>query len=325
MKNAVLYGNGLNLLNGGIPWNVLLENISGSPLIKDIPNIMKYETIVLDSEEYYKDSFLFAGGKLIFANGNPLYTKTSIEEDIKNKIRDKLKDSSSNFAYEQLVMLNIEHFITTNYDQTLYNLLSAKGYKKSESNNTESLYSIRRKFGLQNKEGVRKCIWPIHGTIQYPKSIMLGLDHYCGSVGKINDYIKGKYEYNKDNKSFVLDGIIERLRGQKCEKPFSWIDLFFTHNIHILGFGLQYDEIDLWWILNKRQRYIKQYNKENLINNKIYFYGNVDDSLKELLIRFGVEVYSFNPPNLETTDSLYYETIYNHYLNKIASFCKLSD
>ena len=95
--------------------------------------------------------------------------------------------------------------------------------------------------------------------------------------------------------------------------------------IEVVRVGFVGDEIDLWWILNKRQRYIKQYNKENLINNKIYFYGNVDDSLKELLIRFGVEVYSFNPPNLETTDSLYYETIYNHYLNKIASFCKLSD
>ena len=50
--------------------------------------------------------------------------------------------------------------------------------------------------------------------------------------------------------------------------------------------------------------------------------GNINNSLKELLIRFGVEVYSFSPSNLETTDSLYFETVYNHYLEKIASFCK---
>ena len=49
-------------------------------------------------------------------------------------------------------------------------------------------------FAVPDKEGKYKYIWPIHGTIQHPKSIMLGLDHYCGSIGKINDYIKGKYK-----------------------------------------------------------------------------------------------------------------------------------
>lgn len=119
----------------------------------------------------------------------------------------------SNSAYEGLSRLKVEHYITTNYDKTLYNLLCDNGYKKGESNNTETLYSIRRKFGLQNKEGDYKYIWPIHGTIQHPKSIMLGLDHYCGSVGKMNDYIKGKYEYIKDGEPQVLENIMQRLKN----------------------------------------------------------------------------------------------------------------
>lgn len=322
MKNAILFGNGLNLLNGGISWNNLLEKISSEPLIEKIPNTLQYETIVLASEKYYNESFIFNAGSLLLANGSPLYTKKPIEEDIKNKIKDELKGFTSNFAYQRLSELNVEQYITTNYDQTLYNLLCKEGYKKGESNNTESIYSIRRRFGLINKSGTCKYIWPMHGTIQHPKSIMLGLDHYCGSIGKINDYLKGDYNYTKNGKTFTLDKITSRLKEQKCEIPFSWIDLFFTHNIHIIGLGLQYDEIDLWWILNRRQRYIKQFGKENTISNKIHFYGNTSNSMKKLLNKFGVEVYTFRQKGLKPNDPLYYEIQYNYYIDKITSFCK---
>ena len=87
MKNAILFGNGLNLLNGGISWNNLLEKISSEPLIEKIPNTLQYETIVLASEKYYNESFIFNAGSLLLANGSPLYTKKPIEEDIKNKIK----------------------------------------------------------------------------------------------------------------------------------------------------------------------------------------------------------------------------------------------
>ncbi len=324
MKNAILFGNGLNLLNGRISWNNLLKNISDDSLITDIPNTLQYETIILASDYYQYASLITEDGKkLITEDGNNLLVRDKpIEEDIKNRIKNKLKDFDSNFAYERLGNLNIEHYITTNYDNTLYNLLRDNGYKKGESNNTENLYSIRRKFGFYNKEGKYKYIWPIHGTIQHPKSIMLGLDHYCGSVGKINDYIKGKYEYNKSGVPQTLKGIISRIQEKECEKPFSWIDLFFTHNIHIIGLGLQYEEIDLWWILNRRQRYIKQFSEKNYISNQIYLYGNVGNKKKALLTRLGVKVYPFRQKGLEVSDSSYYQKQYEYYLNKIESNCK---
>ena len=151
---------------------------------------------------------------------------------------------------------------------------------------------------------------------------MLGLDHYCGSIGKINDYIKGKYEYNKNGEPHILKGIIERIENNECEIPFSWIDLFFTHNIHIIGFGLQYEETDLWWILNKRQRYIKQHSRENIISNNIYFYGDVEENKKALLMKLGVEVCSFDSKGLKNIDSSYYKKQYEFYLDKIETYCK---
>ena len=323
-KHAVLFGNGLNLLNGGISWSNLLKNISSGTLLTGIPNTLQYETIILATEFYLYEPLIDANGdSLITSDGEELFViDKPAEEEVKNKIKKALENFKSNFAYERLGRLNVEHYITTNYDHTLYNQLCKDTFKKGDSNNTESLYSIRRKFGLKSKDGKSKFIWPIHGTIQHPKSIMLGLDHYCGSVGKINDFIKGKYEYSADGESRHFKDLIARLKNQECENPLSWIDLFFTHDIHMIGLGLQFEEIDLWWILNRRQRYIKRYDNEKLITNKIYFYGNVGNKKKALLERLGVTVFPFRRKGLTPLVPSYYEQQYQYFLDKIEKLCK---
>lgn len=316
MKNAIFFGNGLNRLNGGFSWEALLKEITNDCLIEGISNTLQYETIILDRDYYDYEPLVTADGyQLITADGQEFCAKDKpAEENIKNKIKDVLLKFKTNKTYERLSNLEIEHYITTNYDLTLYNQLSALGFKESVSDNSEKIYSIRRKFHLKNSEGICKVIWPMHGTIRNPKSIMLGLDHYCGSIGKINDYIKGNYKYSQSEK---LNGLIHRLRNNECETPLSWIDLFFTHNIHIIGFGLNQDEIDIWWVLNKRQRYIRQYGNEGIITNKIYYYGDVTDNMARLLRSLGVEVHMF--PKAENSAS--YEEQYRQFINEIELCC----
>lgn len=313
MKNVVLFGNGFNRLNGGISWGELLKKITTEPLIANISNTLQYEAIILSSDYYNYEPLVTSDGyQIITADQKQLNViDKPVEEIIKNRIKDELERFIPNRIYQRISQLDIEHYITTNYDHTLYKQLYELEFKESNSNNTEKLYSIRRKFSLKNKDGKEKYIWPMHGTIQYPKSIMLGLDHYCGSIGKIDNYIKGNYEYGKDVK---LEGLIKRLKNNKCDPPLSWIDLFFTHNIHIIGLGLYQDEIDLWWILNKRKRYIRQYGNEVGINNKIYYYGDVEDNMRQLLNRLGVEVRQA-PPSCQTS----YEKQYDHFIDEIES------
>lgn len=55
----------------------------------------------------------------------------------------------------------------------------------------------------------------------------------------------------------------------------SWIALFLMSNIHIISYGLYYDEIHLWWLLIKRKKIIDDLGLR-LIPNKIYYYGNVE-------------------------------------------------
>lgn len=36
----------------------------------------------------------------------------------------------------------------------------------------------------------------------------------------------------------------------------SWIELFFRTNVYIVGFGMDFSFLDIWWLLNKRARYM---------------------------------------------------------------------
>jgi hypothetical protein len=84
---------------------------------------------------------------------------------------------------------------------------------------------------------------------------MIGNEHY-------GDYFRKIHEYIKPPGGNVLDGL-NRL-------PESWIQKFFTHDIHIIGFSLDFSETHLWWLLNLRARLIESINIT--IDNEIYFY-----------------------------------------------------
>ena len=134
-----------------------------------------------------------------------------------------------------------------------------------------------------------KRIFPIHGEQAAPKSIMIGYDHYCGSLGKLDDFFKGNYAYTQNEKVIKLPRLLERLAndGSMSNMGIYWPDYFFTHNIHIIGLGLQLVETDLWWVLNKRSRNMQL---TDSIKNKIYFYGDPDEQITNLLKAFNVDV-----------------------------------
>ena len=72
----------------------------------------------------------------------------------------------------------------------------ANGYVRDKQLDSvaESIYSIRRSHAYREQSmGKIKKIFPIHGECMAPKTIMIGYDHYCGSLGKLDDYFKGKY------------------------------------------------------------------------------------------------------------------------------------
>ena len=135
-------------------------------------------------------------------------------------------------------------------------------------------------------------------------SIMLGFDQYCGSLSRIERYVNGNLELIK-NKNRV-DSIARKLRDYKENKeikPFdSWIDLFFFSDVHIIGLDLRYEEMDLWWLINRRRRMRRKGSLE--ISNHIIYYpvAEISKDKEQLLKGFDVEVsdlYNYKEPFIQ--------------------------
>ena len=96
----------------------------------------------------------------------------------------------------------------------------------------------------------------------------------------------------------------------------TWMDTFFFSDVHIIGLGLDFQEIDLWWLLNKRYRYIKTAHtfpskyRDLSINNHIYYYGKVSQEVKAVLEAYGVHTEYANDSQDSVNDwTKFYENL----------------
>ena len=274
---TLLFGNGLNQLNEYTTWANLIKRINDYKDEYKIPNTLQYEAQILQQTLKVLEPIIYNGE----------YTTISTESNFKNGIAEDMKRYSSNNVYHRIASMDgVTHYMTTNYDKVLKQTLEIMGYKEQGHIGAENTYSLRRRHTLRNESGAIKHIWNIHGEIDMPKSIMLGLHQYCGSVGKISEYLNGKYKYKSEKKLVTIPKLVDRLKKGTVDLH-SWIDLFFTTDVYIIGFGLLYDEIDLWWVLTRRKRLIRQgYN----IRNRIYYCGNVNPGKIKLLNTMSVYV-----------------------------------
>lgn len=257
MKNVIFIGNGINRISNNLSWNGLLQelqiedlqglNIKPESLPNSLPSTLKYEFILLSSYIRHKHK-----------EGDDRQLR------LKESIAKKMNTFNGNDIYNRLVEIPSVQFITTNYDHVLDKTLMNKGYEFTDKNSSETLYNIRRFRAYKQNNSLIK-IFPIHGDIDAPKSITIDYNHYCGTVAKIDSYLKGSYVWEKGMK---IDSIEKRIQNND-KQIYSWIDHFFFSDIHIMGFSLEWVEIELWWLLDKRRRY--QRTGLN-IDNRIIFY-----------------------------------------------------
>ena len=259
-KNVIFFGNGLNRVSEGLDWEELLRKISHGQILKDIPLTFQYEYICLS-----RDAEIFDKGPSCSIG----------ENELKERIANQLSNIKSNDVYEALAKMPVSDYITTNYDKTFENTLIAMGYAPDKSDSNESRYSIHRYNTLKKGDDIKR-IWYIHGNIDKRNSIIMGYDQYCGGLSKMDDWVKGSYKI--DNKH--IKAIHSRFPNTAHKDTIkSWIDLFFTSNVHIIGYSMPFDEIDLWWLLDKRKRLIWEGRMKTY--GTIRFYDAVLKSKKE--------------------------------------------
>ena len=278
--NTIFYGNGLNLLSSNASsWDVLIRTIKEAEAESKIPNTLQYEAKCLLE-------------KMVSDEG---------EKELKKRICKDLKTYQTNEIYSALSKLGAEHYITTNYDFTMQISLLETGFTPNGGDHSETKYSLKRHVEYADDNSLKK-VWYIHGEFGRLNSIMLGHKHYCDSISKMIEFIEKEDKEEPKNKQ----SLINRLKSGNMT-VLSWIDLLFLSDIHIIGYGLYYEEIDLWWLLTYRKRLID--NNPSLIKNKIILYGDVPQGKSELLINFGVEIV----PSEKTE----YMDKYKEYIEKI--------
>ena len=138
---------------------------------------------------------------------------------------------------------------------------------------------------------------------------MLGYYHYCSYIGQIKKYISGEYEFAKRKDKGKIPPIEDRL-PIASEDILSWIDLFFMSNVYIIGLGLFYEEIDLWWILTIRKRLIQKLGKDRIANTIVY-YGDLEPGRESMFKHLDVNVVSSKSRNYAHKYAEYIKDIKN--------------
>ena len=189
---------------------------------------------------------------------------------------------TTNYTYE------IEYAIRDNYPDLTDN--SKKKYAvaiKSDSKYLVHTYNAFDEF---------PPIWHIHGEARRKSSLILSHDEYARLTNKIIEYCnKRKDDYTVYNQDIHIK---------------SWIDYFILGDLYILGFGFDFAEFDLWWLINRRIR-------EKETKGKIYFYEpkTKDNKYKLLAMEdMGIKVESLGIEIEEKDENA--DRKYNDFYNK---------
>lgn len=264
--NILLLGNGINrCFEDSISWNKLLSELSnGNYTEKDIDKIDCPAPL-----------------KAIIA------TSDCVDKRLSERKRDffgSLSESRNKYL-QKLLDIGFDEIITTNYSYELEmaaldKLDITESQLKRLAEHTSGVDRVEGKYLLHsynnvNYKGTKQHIWHIHGEARKPDSMILGHYYYANLVSKMKAVSDSRRDSYKD-KGFT---------------PKSWIDSFILGNVYILGFGFDFSEVDLWWLLNRKKR-------ENAVHGSTVFYnvhntGDKDnDAQMKLMDMLSVEVVS---------------------------------
>jgi hypothetical protein len=245
MNNLVLMiGNDINNISKGQSWRDLLQEIVDFCQVCD--------TVDLDDKKpfplLYEEVFLTA------------IRKTQMKErTLKTFIAEKTMAIAPNPLHRAIRELQPADVLTTNYEFTLEGCIP----EKHNSLISERYFSIFRKYQINDTN-----YWHVHGDCLNPMSINLGFEHYGGQLQQMRNYVVSGTFYSNPKVSKL--SLLKRIKKGQIDHH-SWLDLFFTKDIHIFGLSLDFVETDLWWLLTYRAR--QKFQRNTIpVDNHIYYY-----------------------------------------------------
>lgn len=114
-----------------------------------------------------------------------------------------------------------------------------KTCKDKPAGETSALYQY---MNIPTKENTLP-VWHIHGEAARADSMIIGHYYYGKLLSQIKQYASESIRRYKT-----------ALRQNEEFYPRSWVDYFLYGNVSILGQGLHFSEMDLWWLINCKKR-----------------------------------------------------------------------
>lgn len=271
--HCLLLGNGINRAALQKDWTQILRELARQFNAEDLTLHLDKKPLSMFIEE-------------LCARSDGLFRDT--EHTVKAAFAALLEQISPVEAHERICSL-FKVIMTTNYDFTIEEALAGPLHH-SAFLAPESRYSLFRRHRAAGVD-----VWHVHGDVGRPTSMVLGFDHYAGSLQKIRNYLTDGIEVKKARhkvSSPVKNGIFDFTASREI---YSWVDYFLRDHIHIVGLGMDFTEIDLWWLLLHKRRRLHQ-------TGKVFFYhleaGNqpAETPITSLLRSFNVEIIPVSAP-----------------------------
>lgn len=230
--NTLIIGNGLNRAFNNVEWDVLLKNMS----------------VDIEAKEW----------SLIKNLPYPLMAVVVTKDHLKTKLREQAKIMLESQAVEEqkkilrgLVGRKYDAIITTNYTYEIEQALISdfkiemsksckwrhKTCKDKSRNETEKLYQY------MYIDEMELPIWHIHGEAAKPDTMVIGHYYYGKLLAVVEKYAAEAIRRYK----------IAVKTGSEFY-PRSWVDYILFGNVSIIGQGLDFSEMELWWLINCKKR-----------------------------------------------------------------------
>lgn len=256
MDKTLLIGNGLNRAEECCPsWDSLIEEICPPSLRlatgdgeEQIPQPIQFEMIGshkgLRSLQRRRDPF----------------------SELKKEISSRLESATfkPGMLHEMVFDTGVRNIITTNYDYCLERASGDWDSSKATKWNSQQKYLLASTGAAK---GVR--FFHAHGIQNLSSSICIGYEHYMGYIQHIRDALVK----SKAGESGVEEPLVFRiLRGEGVFDGVQWPLLLFSTDVAIVGLGLSFSEVDLWWLLTLRSALFSGSGQRGEIRNNITYY-----------------------------------------------------
>lgn len=299
----LLLGNGINRAFNEDSWSKLLEKIK----------LDKYN----DEPSNYEMPMPLKATLLTNNNAN-----NSIAKKLdKKKVYGPYNQDLINFL-RRYTKLEFTDILTTNYgyeieaslleDGKINNnrLKKIQGCKKIKERNVRYFY----KFDTTK-------VWHIHGEYRKAQSLVLDHKSYCDIISQCKDRVVSFRNRLNEKLKKNQNGWLEIT---------SWIDAFLLGDVYIVGFGMDFSEIDLWWLIGEKYSYRNNFDEKNrdILGKTTYFnlqlgkkenYRTTDVShcKLELMKIYGVEI--INIINEESIKKENKNEIYKKYYEDVST------